>query len=87
VQPTAKPAGVGVVLKPRHAAGELPQHLLDDVGGIGILQAPPPGIAVHQRGVDLDELTPGSRVGQVADPQQQTRAGSGGWHGDLFNNA
>src|SRR5262249_54208343 len=48
-------------------------HDLGQVGGVGVLQPALADVAVHQRRVQLDELSPGLRVLGVAQAEQQAR--------------
>src|SRR5262249_2410079 len=53
------------------------EHLLNQVGGIGVLEPPAPPIRKNQRAVDINELGPGRTVRGVTQPAKQARAGCG----------
>jgi len=64
------PLTVIVVDRRRHAA----QHFLRQIGGVGVLQAAPPGEAVHHRSVQANELAPCRFVEPITQAHQQARA-------------
>src|SRR5439155_4239747 len=72
---TAETTLARIVLQPFAAAGDGVQNVLSEVGGIGILEATAAREAIDQRGVQVDELSPGLAVGCVADADEQTRPG------------
>src|SRR5262249_52941713 len=51
------------------------QHVLREVGGVGVLQTLPPREAVDERRVQVHELAPRRGVARVADADQQTGTG------------
>src|SRR5262249_51498941 len=73
-QPAAERAPGGVVLEVRRRPGDPLEHLLGEVGRVGILEPAAPAVRVAQRGVDLHELAPREAVLRVADAKQQARA-------------
>ena len=58
-EPVAEPAALRPVLARAHGPGHPGQHLLRDVGRVGVLGAAPPAVGVHQRRVRLHERLPG----------------------------
>ena len=75
VEPAAEGAARGVVVEAGGGRGDAAEHVLHDVGGVGVLQAALAGEAVDDGGVELDELPPGVAVAAVADADEQAGTG------------
>src|SRR5262249_28035462 len=76
-QPVAEGAAARVVLQPADGPGHSPQHVLAEVGGVGVLQPLLARVAVGQGRVQIDELTPGIPRPGVAQAQEEAGAGGG----------
>src|SRR5262249_23405479 len=76
-QPVAKRSAIRVVLQPANGPGNGAEHFLGQVGGVGVLQALLPRIAVHQRQVEFDKLPPRVPVVRGAPAEGQTGTGGG----------
>src|SRR5262249_41608167 len=85
-QPAAERALPGVVVPAPRRRGDAHEHLLRQVGGVGVLQAAAPGEAVDQPAVPRDELPPGGAVRRVAQAGEQAGTGKQGvsHQADLF---
>src|SRR5205085_4159329 len=73
----AERAATGVVVEQVGGVGHRAEDVLGQVGGVGVLEAALAAVAVHHRGVDLDELPPGVLVPAVPDAGQQAGPGGG----------
>jgi hypothetical protein len=73
-QPAAKGALLAVVIEPADGRGNGAEHVLHEIGRVGVLQAALASEAVDDWAVESDELLPGGVIGAVADLHQQAGA-------------
>src|SRR5262249_16745040 len=73
-QPAAKGPAAGIVAEARQRRVQGAEDVLRQIGGIGVLQSVPPGHAIDQRRVQVDELHPRLVILSIAQAEQQADA-------------
>jgi hypothetical protein len=58
---------MAIVIEPANRRGDGAKHVLDDIGGIGVLQAPLASETIDDRAIKIDEILPRGVIGAVAD--------------------
>src|SRR5690606_33845081 len=71
IEPRAEAAALRIVDKLASGPDDAAQHVLRDVGRVGVLQTLSPRIAIDKRRVSIDKLCPRAGIGQIANLNEQ----------------